>query len=213
MRNYCFIENKPIDITIPLHENMEKYPSLKGFRLKWIRKMGIDEKINMSEFSMETHVGTHVDAPLHFIEGGKSLEQMPIENLLGRAQVIEVPYPQTVTDEFLHREYRGFKIVLFKFGKQRYNREFDYFDQRGIDFLLKNGVKVIGTDNFTVDSQKTKYRIHVLILNHEVFIVEGLDLERVQPGIYIFVCLPLSIRLAEAAPARALLFPGEEETG
>jgi len=200
-----------IDISTPLYNDMEKYPSLEGFQLQWIRTIWEKDKLNMSRIAMESHVGTHVDAPLHFIENGKSIDQMPLQNLFGAAQVLDVPYPETVTGEFLRGKHLGTHILLFKFGEKRYSRDFDYFDFTAVDYLLQNDVKVIGTDNFTIDSKKTKYDIHQSILKNEIWVVEGLNLTNVIPGVYEFICLPLSIKSAEGSPARAVLLKRESE--
>jgi len=194
-----------IDISMPLYEEMEKYPSLEGLKLQWLRTIGENDHVNMSRITMESHVGTHVDAPLHFIEKGKSIDQMPLQNLLGTAQVLEVPYPVTVTYEFLKENHLEAHILLFKFGKRRYSRDFDYFDLTAVDYFLQNNIKVIGTDNFTIDSKNSNYQLHKTVLKNEIWIVEGLELENVMSGVYEFICLPLPLRSAEGSPARALL--------
>ncbi|GAQ25148.1 cyclase family protein [Tepidanaerobacter syntrophicus] len=200
---------KIIDISSPLYNEMDKYPSLEGFKLQWIRTISNEDRANMSRITMESHVGTHVDAPLHFIKNGKSIDQMPLQNLLGIAEVIEIPYPCTVTKEFLEKYYKGNRILLFKFGKNRYNRNFDYFDLTATDFFIRHGVKALGTDNFSVDSKNTKYKIHEALLKNEVWIVEGLNFENVTSGVFEFICLPLLIKNAEGSPARAILLEKE----
>lgn len=204
---YMF-NKKIIDITTELHENTIKYQKLKGYEREWLRRIDDENnnQLNMSKFSLNSHVGTHVDAPLHFIKDGKSIEQRPIKDLMGKAQIIEVPYPKTVTEEFLMDTYQGAKIVLFKFGKERLDREHDYFDKSAIDLLIENKVTTIGTDNFAVDSKGTKYNVHYWILGNEKWIIEVLNLDNVKPGIYDFICLPINVIGLEAASARAILF-------
>ncbi len=201
------LDNKKIiDITIPLHSDMEMpSPTFKGFQLQWksqIKKGGYN---NLSKFSMESHLGTHIDAPLHFIAKGKSIDEMPLSNLLGKAQIIEVPYPQAVNSYFLSSRLKNTKIVIFKFGKERLDREYPYFSADGIYYLVQQGIQVVGTDNFNIDSKTTEWEIHHLILGKEIIVVEGLLLDNVSPGIYGFICLPLRIKGGEGSPARALL--------
>lgn len=196
---------KIIDISTPLYQNMEVLPGLCGFVLEWELRIAEGDTRNRSRITMGTHLGTHVDAPRHFIEGGKTLDQMPQHRLIGRAQIIEVPYPLTVTGNFLKDKYENAEIVLFKFGKSRQNRLIDYFDPSGVSFLIGKGVNVIGTDNGNVDSKNTEWEIHRQILREEILIVEGLNLEAVDQGTFFFICLPLSINGSEGAPARALI--------
>lgn len=207
IENHMF-QKKIIDITAQLHEGTIKYEKLEGFKKEWIRRIGDEDnnQLNMSRFSLNSHVGTHVDAPLHFIRDGKSIDERPIQDLMGKAQIIEVPYPETVTAEFLEKQFKGVKIALFKFGKERLNREHDYFDESAINYLYERKVTAIGTDNFTPDSKGTKYNVHYWVLGKEMWIIEVLNLENVEPGVYDFICLPINVVGVEAASARAILF-------
>lgn len=199
-------QRKIIDITLPLHSHMEKpSPTFKGFQFQWELRIEKGEQRNRSKFSMESHVGTHVDAPLHFISEGKSIDEMPITQLIGKAQIIEVPYPQTVTDNFLSSRLKNIKIAIFKFGRDRLDREHPYFSIKGVRYLIQKGIRVVGTDNFNIDSKTTEWKIHHVMLGQEMMIVETLNLEKVNPGVYEFICLPLLIKGGEASPARALL--------
>jgi len=199
-------QKKIIDITLPLHSFMEKpLPIFKGFQFQWESRLEKGQHSNRSKFSMESHVGTHVDAPLHFIPEGKSIDEMPISRLIGKAQVIEVPFPQAVTDDFLSSRLKGTKIAIFKFGRERLNREHPYFSVEGVNYLIQHGIQVVGTDNFDIDSKTTEWKIHHMMLGQEMLIVEGLLLKKVLPGIYDFICLPLIVKGGEAAPARVIL--------
>jgi arylformamidase len=195
-----------IDITLPLHEGMAKpSPVFEGFRLHWDLRIEKGQGRNRSRFSMESHLGTHVDAPVHFIKDGKFIDQVPVENLFGPAGVIQVPFPGAVTAEFLEKVRPGPEILLFKFGKERLDRKRPYFSPDGVKALIGRGVRVVGTDNFNVDSIQTEWEIHHLILGNGILIVEGLNLEGIADGAYDFICLPLLIKGGEGAPARALL--------
>ena len=195
-----------IDITLPLHEGMAKpSPVFEGFRLHWDLRIEEGQGRNRSRFSMESHLGTHVDAPVHFIKDGKFIDQVPVENLFGNAGVIQVPFPGAVTAAFLEKVKPGPEILLFKFGNERLDRKWPYFSTDGAKALIGRGVRVVGTDNFNVDSIQTEWEIHHLILGNGILIVEGLNLERISDGAYDFICLPLLIKGGEGAPARALL--------
>ena len=195
-----------IDITVPLHDGMQKpSTSFKGFKQKWDLRIEWGQGRNRSTISMESHVGTHVDAPLHFIQGGKSIDEMPMGNLLGPAEVICISFPDAVTADLFEKQHHGPSIVLFKFGKERLSREWPYFSRDGVEALIDRGVKVVGTDNFDIDSIETKWEIHKLILGNEILVIETLNLEGIADGLYELICAPLLIKGAEAAPARAFL--------
>ena len=210
MKNHEYVDvdkKEIIDITLPFYPEMEKpSPTFKGFQFQWDLRIETGGQCNRSAFSMETHVGTHVDAPLHFIENGKSIDQMPINQLIGKAQIIEVPFPEVVSSKLLiTRLLNEVKIVIFKFGRERLDRKHPYFSPDGVNYLIKKGIKTVGTDNYNVDSETTQYKIHHLILGQEMMIIEGLKLDEVSPGFYELICLPILIRGGEAAPARAIL--------
>lgn len=203
---YMF-DRKIIDISTDLCNDMDTHSSMDSFKGQWIRRIDEDNRVNMSAYSMISHVGTHVDAPFHFVKEGKKLDEMPLNKLMGRAQIIEVPYPETVTSQFLRNEYLNeCRIILFKFGEKRLDRIHDYFDESAVKFLIQNNVDAIGTDNITIDSRNTKYKIHQLIMPKDIMIIPALKLNGVGEGVYDFVCLPLLIKGSEGAPARALLF-------
>ncbi len=195
-----------IDITLPLHDGMAKpSPAFEGFRLHWDLRIEGGHGRNRSRFSMESHLGTHVDAPVHFVRDGRYIDQVPLENLFGSAGVVQVPFPKAVTADFLERVNPGPEILLFKFGNERLDRKWPYFSPDGAKAIIGRGVRVVGTDNFNVDSIQTEFEIHHLILGNGILIVEGLNLEGIADGNYDFICMPLLIKGGEGAPARALL--------
>lgn len=206
MNNYIF-DRKIIDISTALYNGIDTHSSMEGLKSEWIRRINEVDKANMSVYSMISHVGTHVDAPFHFVKDGKKIDEVPLNQLMGKAQIIEIPYPQAVTYDFLRDRYTSdCEILIFKFGSKRFDREHDYFDESGVEFLIQLKIKAIGTDNITVDSKNTKYRIHQMILPNDIAIIPALKLDEVVEGVYDFLCLPLSIKDAEASPARAILF-------
>jgi len=206
LNNINLNKKKIIDITHLLHSCMENpLPAFEGFQFQWKARIEKGQHSNISKISMGSHIGTHVDAPLHFVSGGKSIDEIPIDRLIGKAQVIEVPYPQVVTDDLLKSRLEAVKIVIFKFGRERLNQEHPYFSINGARYLNQQKIQVVGTDNYSIDSKTTNWKIHNLLLKQEILIVESLFLDNVLPGIYEFICLPLFVKGGEAAPARAVL--------
>ena len=197
-----------IDISEPLHDDVIKYKSLKPYRRTWIRDFH-DEKgsnMRMSSFEMTSHVGTHIDAPMHYIENGRSMDQVPLSRYFAKAQVMELPEGGTVTAEFLSSKIEpGVTALLFKYGRYRLDGRYDYFSVSGIEAMIQAGIVIMGTDNFNVDTPSTKKQIHVTALGAEMSIFEVLNLNDVEPGLYDLIALPLKIKGAEAAPARIVL--------
>lgn len=195
-----------IDISSPLDNGMDTHSSMESYERKWIRRIGEESSANLSVYSMISHVGTHVDAPFHFYEDGEKLDNISIKRLMGKAQIISVENSITVSGEFLKNTYKNTDILLFKFGSNRYDRKYDYFDESAIKFLALNNVKAIGTDNVTVDSINSGYKIHRLIFKNNILIIPGLVLDCVNmEKVYSFICLPILIKDSEAAPGRAIL--------
>lgn len=199
---------KIIDISEPLHDGVIKYKSLKPYKRTWLRDFNDDKgsTMRMSSFEMTSHVGTHIDAPMHYIEDGMSMDQVPLSRYFAKAQVMELPEGGAVTAEFLSGKIeQGVTALLFKYGRTRLDGRYDYFSVSGIKTMIEAGIEIMGTDNFNVDTPSTKKQIHVTALGAGMSIFEVLNLNEVKPGLYDLIALPLKIKGAEAAPARIVL--------
>lgn len=172
--------------------------------------------VNGTSFSVDSHVGTHIDAPLHFLGNGDPIDRMRLENLLGPAQVVYLPNADEISVQELESAAIAEDVirVLFRTRNselwEREVREFqtDYValtaDAAG--WLVERGISLVGVDYLSIgryqaDGRKT----HQILLEAGVTAVEGLNLARVSPGAYEFICLPLRLVGLEASPARAVL--------
>jgi len=171
---------------------------------------------NVSAIRMSAHTGTHVDAPLHFLRGGKTLDEMPLEGLMGPARVLAIRNPRHVTVEELagYRIRRGERLLFQTRGsgsrwkQDQFDPDYVYIPRETAEYLVSRGVRLIGIDylsvgGYRIDSAET----HEVLLKAGVWVVEGLDLSRVKAGRYEMVCLPLKIEGGDGAPARVLLRP------
>ena len=164
---------------------------------------------------MSAHSGTHVDAPLHFLEKGASVDRIPLKNLTGRAYLVHLPQVDTITAEVLAAANIPTRTrrVLFKtrnsqhWSKKSNEFQTDYvgLSEDGARFLIKKGVKLVGIDYLSIAPYDDVDPTHKTLLKAGVVVLEGLDLSKVSQGRYMLYCLPLKLGGAEGAPARAIL--------
>jgi arylformamidase len=183
---------------------------------RWAKQIAKGDKANLSTVDMGLHTLTHVDAPLHFIQNGTSIDQIPIAKLIGPARVISIDASVGVIDaaELRKHDLGGAKRVLFRTRASArnwlYDREF-HKDYTGIAsdaarMLVEAGVDLVGVDYLSAEQFEAKEApAHKTLLGNDVVIVEGLDLRNVAEGDYTLIVLPIKLAGREAAPARALL--------
>lgn len=208
-------ESSWIDISIPLTDGMVHWPGDPPVSIKRVKDMAGGATANLSMISMGTHSGTHVDAPLHFIDGGNGVDTMPLETLVGKARVIAIRDAESIKPEELkeHRIRRGERILLKTRNSSRlwqrkeFAEDFVYLSDDAAKFLAARGVRAIGVDYLSVGSYRDGGDTHRALLGGGVWIIEGINLSAVAPGSYYLVCLPLRIVGGDGAPARAILRP------
>jgi arylformamidase len=204
---------KIYDVTVPLADDLVGYPGDPPVRIRRAKKISKDDaKYNLSRYSFGSHAGTHIDAPLHVIENGLSVDRLPLEMLIGRARVVEITAPridQTVLREF---DFTADMRVLFKtrnsylWGRKEFVQDYVSITLDAARFLIKEGIKIVGIDYLSVDRYDSEeLETHMEFLNAGTIIIEGLDLREVEPGDYELICLPLKVKGGDGAPARVVL--------
>jgi arylformamidase len=183
---------------------------------RWVKQIAKGDKDNLSAMDMGLHTLTHVDAPLHFIQNGMTIDHVPISKLIGPARVITIDPSVDVIDaaELRKHDLAGVKRVLFRTRASAknwlYDREF-HKDYTGIAAdaarkFVEAGMDLVGVDYLSAEQFQAKDApTHKALLGNNVLIVEGLDLHNVTEGDYTLIVLPLKLAGREAAPARALL--------
>jgi len=180
--------------------------------------MNKGDALDLSLYSFGSHTGTHVDAPLHFIKNGAPIDEVPLDTLAGPALVVNIdPSVIAITPADLDRtQWHGAKRILFRTRNSdnswiidpHFHRDFTYLTPEAAQLLIDNGVELVGIDYLSIEKfGAPRAETHLLLLGHNIPIVEGLDLRNIKPGDYDFVVLPLKIMGHEAAPARAMLRP------
>ena len=211
-----------IDVSVPLHSGMVHWPDNPSVRIEYMLHMSRGDICNVSTLSMGSHTGTHMDAPFHFLPQGKGLQEMPFHAAIGRARVIEIRDPESIKpgELQLHNIRQGERL-LFKtknsthcWKTDTFVEDFVYISQEAARYLASVGVQTVGIDYLSVGGYtKDGVETHRALLEADIWIIEGLDLSQVEPGMYELICLPLRIDGSDGAPARAILRKADEEDG
>ena len=205
---------KWIDVSIPLKTGMVTWPDDEPVVIKRKQDMDQGDPYTLSIMSMSLHAGTHMDAPRHFIKGGQSLNEMPLDATVGPAWVIKIADPVSIKIEELSRHpiAKGDRI-LFKtensdsnWFDEAFNENFVYISRDAARYLVERQVRTVGIDYLSVGGYREDGpETHHLLLGAGIWVIEGMDLSKVEPGRYQLVCLPMKIMESEGAPARVIL--------
>ena len=212
------------DVSVALSADTPTYPGDPVINISQSQSLANGDPANVSVIHFGAHSGTHVDAPAHFIAGGEGVDSLPLETLIGRVQVVEVPPTvDTITAEFINRNCDTGEIrYLFK------TRNSNFWDNNATDFrsdytsldaaaareLARLGVRLVGIDYLSIEKFGAEtFETHHALLSDSIVIIEGLDLRQISPGIYELICLPLRIvgGSGDGAPARVVLRTIEPE--
>jgi arylformamidase len=202
------------DITMPIREAMITYPGNPETRVRPHNRIADGDDANVSVLTFGSHTGTHVDAARHFIEGGQAVDELPLQRLLGRALVVRLPEAVQAIGAAELREagIDGHTRVLLRtrnsglLEKTEFDEDFAYLTGDGAEFLLSQGVELVGIDYLSIEAFDAEEPVvHRTLLEREVIVVEGLDLRDIEAGEYELICLPLMVAGIDGAPVRALL--------
>lgn len=203
-----------IDISVPLYPGMVHWPGDPEFQAGLAKSIEAGEVCNLTKISTSVHIGTHMDAPRHFLPGAPSMETMPIEAVIGECRVLEIKDKTAIRPGELARfKLRPKERVLFKtrnsqrsWKKTEFDKHFVYIAKEGAQWLADHGVQTVGVDYLSVGGFfEDGVETHQILLGANVWIIEGLNLAKVEPGKYELVCLPVKIKGSDGAPARAVL--------
>ena len=202
-----------IDVTLPLAPGMPVWPDEPEPVLTPLSSIANGDPANVSRLTLGTHTGTHVDAPRHFIEGGKSADALALSALCGPARVVRIQSSTSIgVAELTRLSLDGVSRVLFQtrngalWNARGFQKDFVYLEPGAAEWLVGRGVSLVGIDYLSIEQFGSHdYPVHHTLLQAGVVIVEGLDLRSVAPGDYDLWCLPLKLVGADGAPARVLL--------
>lgn len=177
----------------------EVYPGDPAPSFEWLSRIGETADCNLSLLSACLHTGTHADAPLHFVEGGDSIEKCALDTFIGPCAVVEIRGGVITGEDAEKLLPKGCERLLIKSGGRA------FFMDASAEELAASGLKLIGTDALSVGCKGNQIKPHKAFLQNSVYILEGLDLEKVKPGNYFLIAAPIKLGGLEGAPVRALL--------
>ena len=208
-----------IDISVPISPDLPVWPGDPPVELVRIANIAEGANANVSRLACGVHVGTHVDAPVHFIEGAASVESLPLDRLIGRAYVAEFSGIDVIDDQAFDSAGLPAEVsrLLIKtqnsaFWSERpgsFHEDFIAIDAHGAQWLTDHGIQTVGVDYLSVAPFEDSRPTHTILLQAGVVIIEGLNMAGVDPGWYSLYCLPLKLVGSDGAPARAVLLQEE----
>ena len=166
---------------------------------------------------MDVHCGTHIDAPLHFLPEGKTIDTIPLSKLVGKCYVKDCGEAHVITEKHIAELPEEATKVLFKTTNSKFweaNRtvfedRFVALNLDGARALAQRGVDAVGVDYLSIQGFYEHNDTHRVLLAAEVVLLESINLTEVEEGWYDLYCLPLKIIGLEAAPCRAILIANE----
>jgi arylformamidase len=205
---------KIYDISMDIYNDMTVYKNKEEKKPKIT--VAQDHKTGSSYTSyitMEMHTGTHIDAPLHMIDGGRTMELYGLENFIRKCKVLDLmDVEDGITKERLEQKKveKGDFILLKTKNSlaEDFDFQFVYLEKSGAAYLKEMGIAGVGIDALGIERDQESHETHKLLLGQGIMIMEGLRLRDVAEGEYLLCAPPLKIRNVEAAPARALLIQG-----
>jgi arylformamidase len=184
----------------------------------FLEDMRKGDGLTLSKFDLGAHSGTHIDAPMHFVRDGASIDQVVLDALIGPAKVIQIADSvQEINAAELNRhDWKGAQRILFRtrsstrgwMDSAQFHRDFAYIAGDAAQAMADAGVKLVAVDYISAEQFAAPAPLaHRALLGKGIPIVEGMDLRNAPAGEYDLIVLPLKIAGHEAAPARALLRP------
>jgi arylformamidase len=209
---------KWIDISLPVRNSMLCWPDDPPTIIKRYRDAENGDPVTMNQISMISHIGTHIDAPLHFFPKGTTIDMLPLDIVVGTCLVVEIKDPESIkSKDITNARIRKGDRVLFKtansyrcYKTDAFVDSYVYIAPEAASFLAEKEVALVGLDYISVGSFKkpeTIMETHRALLGKGIWILEGLNLEGVEAGRYEFICLPIRFEKGDAGIARAIIRP------
>lgn len=204
------------DISLTLSPDLPIWPGDPALELEQFQSMDKGAPVNVTRISSSVHLGTHIDAPRHFLNDGRTVEQLPLEVLTGPCYVAQLPDGiEAITAEMLDRTEVTSEMKRVLFGtrnshlwaksESKFQTDYVAITEDGAEWLVERGVQLVGVDYLSVAPYADLMSTHLILLKAGVIVLEGLDLSNVMRGFYDLFCLPLKIAGCDGAPARTIL--------
>jgi arylformamidase len=202
---------KIIDISLPITSSMPVYPGTSPTSIESV--VSASGTNVLSDLHMTSHTGTHIDAPSHSIQDGKTVDALDLSIFYGPCRVLEfTSSTQAISKEDLltHGVKRSERILLKTANSLRgfdtFYPDYTYLTSGAATYLAQTEVLLVGIDSLSIKQKgSTDNTAHTALLAKDIPIVEGLDLSKVDPGDYMLCVFPLAVRGIDGSPARAVL--------
>ena len=205
-----------IDVTWATRSDMAVWPGESQPVIERVATVEADG-MQVTKVNMGVHVGTHIDAPRHFIAGGKTIDEMSLEKLYGPCLLIDYKGegPFITAKDLESFDWRDVERVVFRTKNSRipvsgqFHNEFVSLNLDAAEFLVSQGIKLVGIDYISVEAFDAEpgFPVHTTLLGAEVVVVEWLRLKELPPGhaMYEIMALPMLIAGSDGSPARVLM--------
>lgn len=205
-----------IDISLDVSSELPIWPGSPDIIFERNLDLESGDIANDTTINFSVHTGTHIDAPLHFINHGRSVDQVSLDILIGPAYIVEIPnHINAITPQILESLDlpTGIKRLLLKTRNSLlWESNYKEFDQNFVaitsaaaQWVVDHNIQVIGIDYLSIQRYHDGPETHHILLGADIVIIEGLNLNKVTPGLYNLICLPLKLKGIEGAPARAII--------
>jgi arylformamidase len=199
-----------IDVTRPLSPGMHAVP---GVTDPVFRQQDTGQYL-ITDILLSTHGGTHIDAPVHYLKTGTTVDAIPLDHLVGPCRVLDLTEVDgEITPRHLAGRTRGAARILLKTSYSAADRFSPDFPHLGIDaarLLVRERVACVGIDSPSIEVLKCDGSVHRELLGSKCFIIEMLDLSAVEEGEYTLIALPLPLAGLDGSPTRVVLCRKEE---
>ncbi|OHD70623.1 MAG: hypothetical protein A2W19_03495 [Spirochaetes bacterium RBG_16_49_21] len=206
---------KIYDISLPISTSLPVWPGDPRVELERTSSIASGADTNMTRIMMGAHTGTHIDAPYHFLENGKTVDAVSLEACIGPCLVVELESDALIEKKELDGlDLGGCERILFKTKNSEtgahpgagFREHYAALGMSAAMYLAEKRMILVGMDYLSIEAFIAPGNpVHRILLSNEIVILEGLNLSTVNPGRYELICLPLKIVGADGAPARAVL--------
>jgi len=202
------------DISVPVRTGGLVYPGNPEIAIELQQAISRGAGANVSSIRFGSHTGTHVDAARHFFDDGESVDQIPLDSLIGPCIVLsfDSSLMSVGASDLAKHDLNGNSRVLIKtrnsgfLTEAEFQRDYTFLAPDGAEFLVSKGVRLVGVDYLSIEQfHSGHHKTHRTLLEKKIVIVEGLNLQDIEPGEYELICLPLRLEGLDGAPARAVL--------
>ncbi len=203
------------DITLPLSNHTLVYPGDSPPDIQRVSDLKHGDLLTASTFTMGCHVGTHVDAPGHFLPQGMMLDKLPLQSFYGPALVLGQEGKQVIEKTDVERMSILPKHHIFLktdngvlLNSKVFSKEFCTLSTQAAEYLCTLNPLSIGWDYYSLDplANSDTFPAHTIFAQANIPVFVCLNLKDVAEGRYGFSGFPLRLENVEGAPVRAILF-------